>query len=273
VYTGAADDPEAVICARVESGKRCGEAGWLHRLRATPWRPARNVRSVAVRTAGPRLDLAALAVHCQSAVTLDRLDALARSLGLSVVALTALAVGWSAGHRAWAFPMRDAAGNVAGIRLRRPDGFKFAVTGGREGLFLPAGSDTAGGPLLVCEGPTDVAALWDMGFRNLVGRPSCTGGIKLLVELVRRRRSPELVIVADGDEPGLRGARNLASVMVAYVPAVRVVAPPEGVKDARDWLRAGGGRQDVQQAIQAAPVRRLTVRAATTGTKRGYANG
>ena len=59
--------------------------------------------------------------------------------------------------------------------------------------------------MLICEGPTDTAALLDMGFANVVGRPSCTGGIKLLVELVCQRRSEEVVVVADGDEPGQGG--------------------------------------------------------------------
>ncbi len=30
---GDTDDPAAVICARTESQKQCGEAGWLHVLR------------------------------------------------------------------------------------------------------------------------------------------------------------------------------------------------------------------------------------------------
>src|SRR5207244_3431143 len=96
-----------------------------------------------------------------------------------------------------------------------------------------------------------------MGYRNVVGRPSCTGGIRLLCELVRRWRRPEVVIIADRDEPGQRGADNLASVLLAYSPAVRLIRPPIGTKDARDWLKAGGTWQDVQQAIDNAPVRRL----------------
>jgi len=86
---------------------------------------------------------------------------------------------------------------------------------------------------------------------------------------VRRRFVSEVVILADGDEPGRRGADNLASVLVAYVPAARVVAPPQGVKDARDWLRAGAGRPEVEAAIQAASVRRLSINAAAIiGSKR-----
>jgi len=41
LYAGPADAPEAAICARVESPRRCGQAAWLHRLRdsATAWPP------------------------------------------------------------------------------------------------------------------------------------------------------------------------------------------------------------------------------------------
>jgi DNA primase len=150
---------------------------------------------------------------------------------------------------------------VLGIRLRRPSGFKFSVKGGREGLFIPSGSGGVGPgqPLLVCEGPTDTAALLDLGFEGVVGRPSCTGGVRLLTELVKRRQRPEVVIVADGDEPGRRGAAHLASVLLGYAPAVRVISPPAGVKDARAWRQSGCTREEVDRAIRAAPVQRLVI--------------
>jgi DNA primase len=166
--------------------------------------------------------------------------------------------------------MTDAAGNVLGIRLRRPNGLKFAVTGGKEGLFIPSvvEEDTSS-PLLAPEGPTDTAALLQMGFTNVVGRPNCTGGIKLLTELVCRRKPREAVVVSDGDEPGRRGADNLASVLVAYAPKVRVIGPPAGIKDVRDWLRAGATRQEVEEAIRAAASRQLVIRVAEIGTQKG----
>jgi phage/plasmid primase-like uncharacterized protein len=185
------------------------------------------------------------------------------SLGLSVESLCALDIGWSAFCRAWSFPMRDAAGSVIGIRLRRPNGTKFAVRGSKEGLFLPAASSTDE-RLLICEGPTDAAALLVLGYSAVVGRPSCTGGVKLLAELVRRRRPGEVIIVADGDEPGRRGANNLASVLVAYCAVVRVVVPSRW-KDVREFLRAGGTQQRLEQAIAAAPERRLVVRGIAAG--------
>jgi phage/plasmid primase-like uncharacterized protein len=220
----------------------------------------RSARPIALRPTEPRHDHANLAAAYRDAVNPDQLEQLARRLGLSVDSLTALGIGWSQYHCAWSFPMSDANGNVLGIRLRQPDGSKFAVKGGNDGLFIPSG-ERADSTLQVCEGPTDTAALLDMGFANVVGRPSCTGGIRLLADLVQGQQCPAVVIVADSDEPGRRGADNLASVLVLYSRSLRVVQPPAGIKDARDWLRAGAKREDLERAIEAAPVRCLTVRA------------
>ena len=263
LYFGPDDAPTAAICPRIESAKPVGSAGWLHRLRDDDWRPAGTIRrAVPMRPqpqdAGP-IDFEELAGDFRAAVNSVDLQRLAAGLGLTVESLQRLRVGWAAGHRAWSFPMTDAAGQVLGIRLRRPNGSKFAVTGGHDGLFLPGDlPGDAGGRLLVCEGPTDTAALLDLGF-DVVGRPSCTGGKQLLVELVRRRQPNEVIVVADGDGPGMRGAENLATALVAYAAAVRVITPPNGISDARQWKRAGATRRDVLNIINAAEVRQLSV--------------
>jgi hypothetical protein len=264
-------DGTAAICQRAESPKRVGDAGWLHWLKDDAGQHHRRHARVVRLGAGaaPPGNLARLATQYRQELDAGRQLQLAVSLGLSVGSLCYFGVGWSVEHRAWSFPMADAAGNVLGIRLRRPDGFKFSVKGSKEGLFIPSLCGDEPSPLLICEGPTDAAALLDMGFRNVIARPSCTGGVKLIVELVRHRLPPEVVIVGDGDEPGRRGAKNLGSVLVAFAPAVRVIAPPEGIKDARDWLRAGGTRRDVDETISAAVVRRLVIRPAAPAARKG----
>jgi hypothetical protein len=253
-----AADGTAAICPRTESPKRCGDAGWLHRLRDGQGKP--GTRRFVIQPHAAAGDFFALAARYQQAAPAGRLENFANSLGLSVETLTALRVGWSAEHVAWSFPMTDpATGRVVGIRLRAPDGSKFSVKGGKEGLFLPTTEPALDAPVLIAEGPTDAAALLDLGFLNVAGRPSCTGGIRHVVTLVRARGAKEVVVVADADDAGRRGAANLASVLRVYVPAVRVVEPPAGMKDVRAWKQAGPTRTDVERLIQAAPVRRLTV--------------
>jgi len=91
----------------------------------------------------------------------------------------------------------------------------------------------------------------------------------VLVELVQQRRPTEVVVVADSDASGQRGAERLASVLVAYVPAVRVIIPPAPHTDARSWVQAGATAADVLRAIEAAPVRRVTIAATLHKRKAG----
>jgi hypothetical protein len=256
-----AGDDSAAICARIAEGavRQVGGAGWLHRFGpADPWRRPRQI-TLSVPQARLREDLEALVAKFQGAVDPGQLERLAANLGLTVPSLRRLGVGWCEGSRAWSFPMVDSAGRVRGIRLRASSGRKFAVKGGHDGLFIPDGLD-ASGLLLVAEGPTDTAALLDLGF-EAIGRPSCRGGVDLLVSIVRARRPDDLAIISDGDVPGRAGADELAATLVAYALRVRVVAPPEGIKDARAWKRSGARREDVLRTIEAAPERRLKIRA------------
>jgi len=146
--------------------------------------------------------------------------------------------------------MTEAAGNVLGIRLRLGGGRKLAIRGGKEGIFLPEGIDW-GGRLLVSEGPRTRAALLDLGF-SAVGRPSCTGGARLLCELLRQRRPAEVTIVADGDQPGRRGAESLAAVLVAYTPACASLGPRPASRMPESGKRSGATWADVAGVIDAA---------------------
>jgi DNA primase len=210
-----------------------------------------------VQPEAPAPDFGRLAAEAQAATKPEALERLGADLGLSVDSLQRLGASWLSDRRAWGFPMRDAGGRILGVRLRLPSGRKLSIKGGREGLFVPSGLQT-GGRLLICEGPTDAATLLDLGF-SAVGRPSCNGGVRHIVDLVRRLAPSEAVIVADADRPGQLGADRLASKLAAYVPTLRVVQPPEGIKDARAWKAAGATPGDVTARIEAAELRRLSI--------------
>ena len=217
-----------------------------------------SVRTLALAAPTPaRHDLALLAKQFQTAINPLRLERFAAGLGLSVESLRRQGIGWAADFSAWAWPMSDAGGDVRGIRLRGIDGKKFAVRGGREGLFISSGLRDAS-ELLIAEGASDTAALLDLGF-DAIGRPSCAGGVGLLADFVQARKHSGVVIVADADEPGQRGAEALASVLALYTRRLRIIRPPAGMKDARLWKLAGATAADVQAAIDAATVRKLSV--------------
>ena len=186
----------------------------------------------------------------------DRLfQLLAVQLGVSTESLERLDIGHSSKHRAWTFPMRNADGKIVGYRLRRSDGKKLSVSGGHEGLFISGGLDlaTTDGVLFVAEGPSDTAALLDQGF-SVIGLPSAGGAIKHAVEFVRKHRPSAVVIVADADEAGQRGAKKLAAALVGTFPdlPVKIITPPTPHKDIRDWKKAGATTADVQAEIDAA---------------------
>lgn len=247
-----APDGGAAICARVESDRRAGDAGYLHRLRDGRGGRREYVRRIPARVPGPTvaIDFGALAARYTAALSADRLADLAGSLGVSAAALSRLRAGWDGS--AYTFPMRDASGRVVGVRRRFPDGRKLSVKGGHEGLFIPR--DLAGdGLLCIAEGPTDTASLLTLGVET-IGRPSCRGAVHHACDVASRR---DAVVIADGDKPGREGAIRLCGALRIRARSVRLIAPPAGVKDARAWVEAGATRDDVLAAIEsAAPIRR-----------------
>ncbi len=256
-------DGSAAICQRIKEGsrKQCGEAGYLHILSdrhnghdrhksGARWR--HNV-TIGHDDGGQTQDFGQMAAEYQSRLVDDRLLALAQSLGLSAWSLQRLRIGWD-GH-AFTFPMSSDFGRTIGIRRRFPNGSKVSAKGGRNGLFIP--TDLAEiGSLLICEGPTDTAAALDLGF-DAVGRPNCNSLVEMTVRAVRGR--DEIVVVADNDAVGQMGADRLASVLALCCPCVRIVHPPAGVKDLRQWLNAGLTREAVGEAIAYTCPMRMTV--------------
>ncbi|MGE5609477.1 MAG: toprim domain-containing protein [Bacillota bacterium] len=265
-WCSVAADGSLCICMRVEAGsvKKARNEGFVHILKDQPAGP----RLLTILEPKPaRHDWALLARRFQTALNPDRLHRLARDLGLSIESLQRLGIGWAwksdlsetdtccRGEGCWTFPMSHPTGPVLGIRLRTSAGFKYAVEGSRDGLFIPCDLPD-GDTLLITEGPTDCAALLDLGFA-VVGRSCCTSGGRLLIDLVRQRRYSSVVIVADGDKPGQDGASTLASLLVLYVRQLRIITPPQGIKDARAWKSAGATTADLHAAVVTAPLWKL----------------
>lgn len=250
-------DGSAINCARTPSSKpilnkTTGEInGYLHRPHDGPL-PQVEAKPPAPRRS--RGELLRMAEHHRTAVSAPRLARHAASLGVSVESLRRIRIGWDADHGAWSFPMIGAAdGPPLGFRLRRESGFKFAVTGGTEGLFIPDGI-YSNGPLVIVEGPTSLAAMLDLGV-NAIGRPSCTGGVVLLKRFLEANDYDPVIVLSDRDEwkkrrdgsrfrPGPDGGRALARELKA-----RLVMCPV-VKDARDWKRSGAAPADVHRVLR-----------------------
>jgi hypothetical protein len=250
-------DGTKCLCQRMPSPKRWRDAGWFHVIDPInrPDRVERERRDERPAT----LDCAGILRRCTVDTTTVRLAAFADKLGVSVKGLRRLGAAWYERKQAWAFPMRDGAGAVVGIRLRTDDGMKFAVAGSHQGLFVPMDLATDGW-LCLCEGPTSCCALLDLGFAA-VGRPSCQGGSAFVLDMLRGNRR-DVTVFGDHDPakarpdgsvfyPGQDGARKLATEISGACRSVKVVIPPF-CKDVRDWKRSGADHGTVLAAIAAA---------------------
>lgn len=264
VSKGDPRNPREAICSRIASDRPCGAAGWLHILDSSAFVEAAKQHTAAERPLQepPAIDFPAIAEQFRQAMTDAKASYLAESLGVSEDSLRRLHVGWASGDSlrrvgtncrdlgAWAFPMFDAQRNAIGVRLRSESGFKFSVVGSKQGVFYPC-ETPCGTTLLLPEGPTDTAALMDLGF-SAIGRPNCLVGGKILGKVIRNLKPRLVVVVADGDDAGERGANKLAEEIAGLAQATKIISAPHGVKDARQWLSVGADFTDIQELISKA---------------------
>ncbi len=232
---------------------------------------ARRTLRVVFRKPERQRDYGSLAVSFHRDLRSGRLgvpslEAFAQSLGVSSDSLDRLGVGWCVECQAYSFPMTNADGSVLGIRLRTLSGRKFCIPGSTIGLFIPRNLQPTDDPL-ICEGESDTAAMLDLGF-SVVGRPGCSHGTALLVELVKLNKPSSVTIVADAGEHGQHGAAALASTLAAQVSTVKVISPPPGIGDAREWKMRGATRHDILTAIKAAPSVTLRITTMVRGRER-----
>jgi len=242
-------DGSAAICQRIESDKRAGDAGCLHILADRPFdwtheshltpKPPKKTR-----------DFGPLAAKF-SANADDRRRELAGMLGVSNESLDALGVGYSVPDRAWTFSERDASGKVIGLNRRfRPDpktgkSKKQQFAGHKRGLtYVTIEGD---GPIYVCEGGSDVAALSTMGIPNAVGRPGNNQGGELLAELLAGTDYPIVILgendqKPDGQWPGKDGAVLIATRLAeALGRPITWALPSRQANDVLEWLQDHGG--------------------------------
>jgi len=264
-WCSIAGDGTVVHCMRIESDRPFASGGWLHRLgpdvQTSSPRPARRPMPTEAPPDLPAQDFEAMLARYGIATAPGDLRRLADELGLTAGSLTRLGAVYAAPHRAWAFPMRDRYDTIVGIRLRSDRG-KWAITGSHNGLFIPNIASGAAheppDPIVICEGPTDTAAMLDLGF-FAIGRPACRGCERDLAGLLHRR---QVVILADRDEPkhrpdgtefypGQEGAAHLANELLGRAATVKIILPLKG-KDARAWLAAGATHDIVAARIQTA---------------------
>lgn len=227
----------------------------IHRWRVNAVRPLRRI-------AQPKIDLLPHAKRWHSAADLTPLADL---LGVTTESLVAMRTGWASatelralrtgytGRGCWTFPMRDDVGRLVGIRLRsEPDAIgrcrKYAVSGSRQGLFVPAGLQHSPPLLCVAEGATDTIALHTLGL-PAVGVPSKGQGGDALVLLLQRVGPGRVLLLPDADDIDDHGMANIARRLAEHGIASHLAHPPGGAKDVRAYLNAGGDASGIRQLL------------------------
>jgi hypothetical protein len=240
-----AKDGTAAICQRIQEGsvKSCGDAGYLHILADRPkTQQHHSQRKFTVGQDKPDRDFTALQQQYSHQITDEQLNCLGQQLGVSTQSLKRLCIGWDG--QAYTFPMSNSFSKIIGIRRRFPNGYKVSVKGSKTGLFIPAELPSEG-LLLICEGPTDTAAALDLGF-DVIGRPNCNSCVDMTARFAKGRK---VVIIGDNDEVGKTGAEKVAGKLLLHCSSVKVIYPPDKIKDLRQWLRAGLTSGQLQQII------------------------
>jgi len=237
-----APDRSAAICPRVQEGssRHIEGSGYLHILKVTDqWMKEEFVPSV--RKALPEHN-EVLAIRARKWIadcTRDQVDELSGRLGVTPESLRLLNIGWFPQNSSWIFPMLRGGKRLIGIRTRPKNGKKFAIKGSKNGLFIPNNMPSKG-VVYVCEGESDTAALLSAGL-IAIGRPSCNSGDRLLGELLGNH---EVVVCADRDGVGRKGAESLAEYLKIHASGVTMMLPPDKYKDMRDWFN-GEGKEEV----------------------------
>lgn len=175
---------------------------------------------------------------------------LSDNLGISCEILSRLQVGYD-GH-AFSFPMAGGNNEIIGLRLRTLDGLKYALRGGKNGLFVPLWNFNPRYDILITEGESDCAAALQMGFQA-IGIPGKSQCKEILAEWLVNRCFGSVVIVADNDDAGQDGAKELAKYLAfEHSIAVKIISPPKEYKDLRQWFINGARASEVIDRIDIA---------------------
>jgi len=266
-YCTLSEDGAVVKCMRIESPKPVAKGGWIHEM-TNPIPVQRKAELPAEPIPLREWSLRAKESYERESAAGARVE-LAGKLGVSVESLEMLGVGVGYDdyqRRYWSMPERDSLRRVRAIQMRYPDGKKFYVKGSKPGLYLVEDWRKPKGPILVVEGASDTAACLTMGL-CVIGRPSNTGGVNLLIPLVRDSNRP-VIVIGEMDEkpsrrgtvkqcpldckgcsfcwPGMYGASMTADALKrATKRRISWRMCPDGAKDSREWLNkfgADGGR-------------------------------
>ena len=247
------EDGEMVVCNRTESD-RPARMGYIHFL-SDPAPPPGEPKPPIPKLAPEECERIARECFKHPDAGPAR-EALAGQLGVTVDSLERLRVG--VGHdwdqRTWtSWPCRDAAGTVIGLTRRYSDGSKKTYPGTRAGLFYSVDWSQTPGVVLIVEGGSDVAACISCGMAA-IGRPSNTGGVGYIADLLKKHPRRAVIVVAERDfKPERRGTvdhcpPDCAGCANCWPGLYGAKATAERLGMPLNWILPRGGK-DIREAI------------------------
>lgn len=173
-------------------------------------------------------------------------------------------------------PILNTAGAVVGLYGRKVegDGAKLNtesarhiyLSGGHRAAFN-AGAAKHAPRLVFTEAIFDALALWQAGETGVVALYGADGFTEYHAEFLRQMSASEILLALDADDKGRAGAEALRGRLAALAPGVpvRVVAWPEGSKDAAEFCTRHEDARTAWAALIAPPVAPAPTPEATAG--------
>lgn len=171
---------------------------------------------------------------------------LADKWNVSPTVISELGIGWDGHAHTIAMYELD---KIIGIQRQFTAGYKCMVSGSQLGLIVPM-TMYGGNVLFIPEGASDLACLLDMGFHG-IGRPNALVGKELVYNWLKRYNPiyDLIVIVADDDEAGIQGAKELANHIDSEAQRTTIWIPTQ--KDLRKEIEVDG-KAHVQNILRIA---------------------
>jgi len=235
-----AKDGSAAICVRTPEGavKMAGEAGWLHILKPGDFKPKPVKKKRPININWNILQNCYWDIEKSEYLLKD----LSKDVNISIKTLRQMQIGWDGA--AFTMPVFNSNNEIVGIQRRFPNGSKRMVKGSAVGVFIPPLDWTNLNTLYICEGFTDTATALDMGLRA-IGRLSCQTGKDHIIKFCIKKKPSQIVIIADNDEVGEKGALTLGreisqgyKLFATPCPDITVIVPE--AKDLRQWVKEKG---------------------------------
>jgi len=224
--------------------KRTG-GGWLHRLDGLAEHKPKSTRPSVPTENVPKPNFSRLSKACEVSISHRNIIGLSKDLEVTIQSLQRLRLGML-NPQQYTFPMTDSKGHDIGIQIRTKGSKKFCVPGSRLGLFMPKGL-SGNGPLLITEGASDCLAGLDLSF-DCIGRPNFLANSQMVCDACKGRG--EIIVVSDNDEVGLKGALELSETLASHRHQVKLITPPDGIKDLRQWKSQGLNQNVLSDIIQ-----------------------